>query len=1053
MLNKASMKIFLLGFIFLLTVSTGFAQSVSGSIYVEGDKIVTNDPQGRVYLRIKASSAVTHMKISRDESFRGVVWERVNWEKPDFPIIRRGAGDGLKTIYAVFKNEDTGDVSEVATLMVELDRTPPQNPELLINGGLPYTNNKSRMVTLFLSADEAQKMRISSRPDFHGVEWVPFRPKVEKYKLLGLDGEKEIFVQFKDAAGNQTEVISSKITIDITPPVNGKMKINDGKKYIKDSVVTLNFYAEGASHIQIRGGDGWIDYAEQVQWKLPPGEGEKVVYARFRDEVGNYSKIVSGRVIVDTTPPDLGRVIIDDGRKFIDNHAKHKLQLIIRGATHMKISNNESLSDAQWIPYTPVVPVWNFPIGDGKKTVFVKFKDQSDNESEIYSSSVMLDATPPQNPKIDIVAEGIVQDTANNVKLLKNDKQIVDLKISAEDARFMMISNQKSFYGARWMVYKEEMKNWKLQPGADGLRSVFVRFMDRAKNVSEPAFDRILIDTEPPVGGKLVIDNNKEYSIDKEHMVKLKVFARKADFMQVSNDPTFMNINWEPYNTIKNWKLDGGDGVKTVFVRFKDLAGNISEPASNNIKLDTKPPFNCSILVKNHKDGVVNHPDAIALIRVNAEDAIKMQISNHPNFEKIRWIGYSEYNIPWRLPGEDGVKEIYTRFMDEAGNITDTYSVNVTLDRTPPVKGSVEILEAKDKLTNLTDVNLVINAEGAHQMKLSERSDFKGAEWEKYSKARKWKFPQGDGIKFVYVIFKDEVGNLSRPTYASVGVDTDAPREGSILVSNGDKYCTDPDAVVRVKLNARGATQMMISNDKDFTDAKWQKFKYYIYDHYLEAAEDGEKTVYAKFKDDAENVTDMVSSSVILDRQEPVNEKLIINNGEEYTNEKSGRVSLEIYAEDAVKMKVSNDRYFKQNIKWEPYATSKDWLIKHSTDGQKFVYVKFKDEAGNESLITEGRIILDTTPPIPQYVKINGGATAVDSPTVTVNTKARDAKFMMISNSQSFQGAVWRPYAESFTWSLEAGAGIKRVFVKFKDNSQNISDFKFAETTLYDVNR
>ncbi|NME70810.1 hypothetical protein [Flammeovirga aprica] len=1045
------MKSFLLSCLLLFITHFCWSQSVTGSISVDGGLEVTNDPEGRVQLRIKSQNA-THMKISRDESFRGVVWERVNWEKSDFPIIRRGEGDGVKTIYAVFKDEDSGNVSEVASLMIELDRTPPLNPEILINGGLLFTNSKKRTVSLFLSAEEAYQMRISNRPDFIGKQWVNFNQRIDNYKLPGLDGEKEVFVQFRDAAGNETKIISAKITIDTTPPTEGKMKINDGEKFLKDSVVTLHFYAQGASHIQIRGGDGWIDYAEQVQWTLSPGDGEKVVYARFRDEVGNYSKIVSARAIVDRVPPRFGRVIIDDGRKFIDNHARHKLQLIIQGASEMKVSNKEDFSDAEWIPYSSIVPVWNFPIGDGEKTVYVKFRDRAKNESEVYTSSVMLDATPPQNPKVDIYAEGIVQDTANNVKLSKNEKHVVNLKISAEDARFMMISNQQTFFGSRWMVYKEDHQNWKLLSGEDGVRTVYVKFMDRAKNVSEVAFDRILIDTEAPLGGKVAIDNNKEYSIDKERNVNLKIFARKADFMQVSNDPTFMDSKWEPYNVIKKWKLDGNDGVKTVFVRFKDLAGNVSDPVSDNIVLDTKPPFNCSIVVKNHKEGVVNHPDAIALVRVNAEDAIKMQISNHPNFEKIRWIGYSEYNIPWRLPGQDGVKEIYTRFMDEAGNISDTYSVNVTLDRTPPVEGNVEIVEAQDKLINLEEATLKISAKGAKTMRLSPRSDFKGAEWENYATSKTWKFPPGDGLKFVYVIFKDAVGNISRPTYVSVGVDTDAPREGSILIGKGEKYCTDYDARVRLKLNARGASKMMISNNKDFDGAEWQKFKYYIYDHYLEAQEDGEKTVYAKFKDDAENVTAPVSASILLDRQEPVNEKLIINNGEEYTNVKSGNVQLEIFAEGATEMKVTNDRYFKSRIDWEPYGTSKDWVIKHSTDGEKFVYVKFRDEAGNESMVTEAKIILDTTPPIPMFVKIENGKTAVDNPAVTITTRAREAVFMMVSNSQDFKGGIWRPYNEKFTWNLEPGAGIKRVFIKFKDNSQNVSDFKFAETTLYEGN-
>lgn len=1045
------MKSFLLVFLFLFITQVGWTQSVTGSVSVEGGIEVTNDPEGRVQLKIKSQNA-THMKISRDESFRGVVWEPINWEKAGFPIIRRGEGDGVKTIYAIFKDDNSGNVSEAASLMIELDRTPPQNPEILINGGLLFTNDKKRTVSLFLSADEAYQMRIANRPDFLGKQWVTYSQRADNYKLPGLDGEKEIFVQFRDAAGNETKIISAKITIDTSPPTDGKLKINNGEKFLKDSVVTLHFYAQGASHIQIRGGSGWIDYAEEVRWTLSPGDGEKVVYARFRDEVGNYSKIVSARAIVDRVPPRFGRVIIDDGRKFIDNHARHKLQLIIQGASEMIISNNENFSGAEWMSYTPVVPVWNFPIGDGEKTVYVKFRDRAKNESEVYTSSVMLDATPPENPKIDIFAEGIVQDTANNVKLLKDQKHIVDLQISADDARFMMISNQQTFFGSRWMVYNKEVKDWKLQTGQDGVRTVYVKFMDRAKNVSEPAFDRILIDTEAPVGGKITIDNNEEYSIDKEHNVTLKLFARKADFMQVSNDPTFMNAEWELYNVIKKWKLEGKDGLKTVFVRFKDLAGNVSDPVTDNIMLDTKPPFNCSIVVKNHKEGVVNHPDAIALVRVNAEESIKMQISNHPNFEKIRWIGYSEYNIPWRLPGADGVKEIYTRFMDKAGNVSDTYSVNVTLDRTPPVEGNVEIAEAKDKLVNLEEVTLNISAKGAATMRLSSRSDFKGAEWENYGTSKKWKFPPGDGVKFVYIMFKDAVGNMSRPTYVSIGVDTDAPRGGSILIGQGEKYCTDYDARVRLKLNAKGATKMMISNNKDFDGAEWGKFKYYIYDHYLEAQEDGEKTVYVKFKDDAENVTTPVSASILLDRQEPVNEKLVINNGEEYTNEKSGKIQLEIFAEGATEMKVTNDRYFKSRIDWEPYDTSKDWVIKHSTDGEKFVYVKFRDEAGNESMVTESTIILDTTPPIPMFVKIEDGKTAVDNATVSVTTKAREAVYMMVSNNQTFQGAIWRPYSEKFTWNLEPGAGIKRVFIKFKDNSQNISDFKFSETTLYEDN-
>ena len=43
----------------------------------------------------------------------------------------------------------------------------------------------------------------------------------------------------------------------------------------------------------------------------------------------------------------------------------------------------------------------------------------------------------------------------------------------------------------------------------------------------------------------------------------------------------------EDYGTSKEWVLTSGDGSKTVYVKFKDMAGNWSNPYIYNIFLDT----------------------------------------------------------------------------------------------------------------------------------------------------------------------------------------------------------------------------------------------------------------------------------------------------------------------------------------------------------------------------------------------------------------------------------------------------------------------------------
>jgi hypothetical protein len=41
---------------------------------------------------------------------------------------------------------------------------------------------------------------------------------------------------------------------------------------------------------------------------------------------------------------------------------------------------------------------------------------------------------------------------------------------------------------------------------------------------------------------------------------------------------------WFDYSTSKAWLLSGGAGPKTVYVKYKDRAGNISAAASDTIR-------------------------------------------------------------------------------------------------------------------------------------------------------------------------------------------------------------------------------------------------------------------------------------------------------------------------------------------------------------------------------------------------------------------------------------------------------------------------------------
>jgi hypothetical protein len=97
--------------------------------------------------------------------------------------------------------------------------------------------------------------------------------------------------------------------------------------------------------------------------------------------------------------------------------------------------------------------------------------------------------------------------------------------------------------------------------------------------------------------------------------------------------------------------------------------------------------------------------------------------------------------------------------------------------------------------------------------------------------------------------------------------------------------------------------------------------------------------------------------------------EILINNDDTYTNDPS--VILNINGTDTIgtilQMKLSSTSNF-SNSSWESYATTRNWEF-DKTDGIKSIYVIFKDESENTSLVFSDSIKLDSTSPIKSVIK------------------------------------------------------------------------------------
>lgn len=113
-------------------------------------------------------------------------------------------------------------------------------------------------------------------------------------------------------------------------------------------------------------------------------------------------------------------------------------------------------------------------------------------------------------------------------------------------------------------------------------------------NAVSQIFPNLLVtDITPPTNGSILINNGATTTTSQT--VSLTLGASDnigVATMMVSDSPAFIGAAWEPYATAKvNWSLASSAlGVQTVYVRFRDLALNISPSYSDDITIVAPPP-------------------------------------------------------------------------------------------------------------------------------------------------------------------------------------------------------------------------------------------------------------------------------------------------------------------------------------------------------------------------------------------------------------------------------------------------------------------------------
>jgi chitinase len=167
-----------------------------------------------------------------------------------------------------------------------------------------------------------------------------------------------------------------------------------------------------------------------------------------------------------------------------------------------------------------------------------------------------------------------------------------------------------------------------------------------------------------------------------------------------STNPTAATTGWitvtstTAYSANVSFTLTSSNGTKTVYVWFKDAAGNVSARVSDTITLDTTAPTNTTAANFINAGAAATNSITVTLA-ISATDAMGVTAyrpstsSTTPTAATSGWItvtsttSYSA-NVSFTLTSSNGTKTVYVWFKDAAGNVSTGTSDTITLDTVAP---------------------------------------------------------------------------------------------------------------------------------------------------------------------------------------------------------------------------------------------------------------------------------------------------------------------------------------------------------------------------------
>ena len=513
------------------------------------------------------------------------------------------------------------------------------------------------------------------------------------------EGASRIWARATDVAGDINET-SIAVDVDTTPP-EGTVVIDGGASYTAARDVTVTLQAtdlHGVSEMLVSAREDfsdtvWLPYATNITVMLPAGDGNKTVFARFKDSNGLVSTVVDDTILLDTQAP-VGTVDINDGAGYT-NTTVVRLTLTVTdlsGVMGFMVSDRPDFLEATWSAIVERVD-YELTSIEGEKTLYLVFRDSLEHVSATATDSIILDMTAP-------VLSMALEDGATFTSV--REVHISFEVIEASGIASVQVGEDPALITAPSTSFQPRI-DWTLQPG-EGKKTIYARACDLAGNVGPVAAASIVLDTVPPTV-TVSIDDGAAYTVTALVSIRITIADQSPiGDMQYGEDPDLSTATTEPFRSPVDVTLSPGDGVKTIYVRVQDAAGNIGPIGSASITLDTTAPT-LALSMQEGAPYTRARNVTIALVAADGSGLAQMQLGEDPDLATSAPRPF-ENSTPWTLSQGDGMKVLYGRVIDLAGNRGPIAQATIVLDTAPPTSAMDPLAE------NSTQEELTVSWKG-----------------------------------------------------------------------------------------------------------------------------------------------------------------------------------------------------------------------------------------------------------------------------------------------------------------------------------------------------